>query len=40
MGLLETVSWYRQNEWWWRPIKDGDPQFRAYYESQYRDRNP
>ncbi len=40
LGLLETVSWYRQNEWWWRPIKEGDPQFRAYYESQYRDRNP
>lgn len=40
MGLLETVSWYRQNEWWWRPIKDGDPEFRAYYESQYRDQTP
>ena len=40
LGLLETVGWYRQNEWWWRPIKDGDPLFRAYYESQYRDRNP
>jgi dTDP-glucose 4,6-dehydratase len=40
MGLLETVSWYRQNEWWWRPIKDGDPEFRAYYESQYRDPVP
>ena len=40
MGLLETVSWYRQNEWWWRPIKDGDPDFRAYYESQYRDPVP
>ena len=39
LGLLETVAWYRQNEWWWRPVKDGDPQFRAYYESQYRDRN-
>jgi len=34
-GLRETVAWYRQNEWWWRPIKDGDPQFRAYYDAQY-----
>lgn len=20
-GLKETISWYRQNEWWWRPLK-------------------
>src|ERR671912_330841 len=24
-GLAETVQWYVQNEWWWRPIKDADP---------------
>ena len=34
-GLAETVQWYVQNEWWWRPIKDADPDFRAYYQSQY-----
>jgi dTDP-glucose 4,6-dehydratase len=34
-GLAETVAWYRQNEWWWRPIKQADPTFRAYYEQQY-----
>ena len=34
-GLLETVEWYRRNEWWWRPIKDADPAYRAYYESRY-----
>jgi dTDP-glucose 4,6-dehydratase len=34
-GLAETVSWYRANEWWWRPIKDEDPGFKAYYQSQY-----
>jgi dTDP-glucose 4,6-dehydratase len=34
-GLQETVAWYRQNEWWWRPIKQGDPAFQAYYERQY-----
>jgi dTDP-glucose 4,6-dehydratase len=20
-GLLDTISWYAQNEWWWRPLK-------------------
>jgi dTDP-glucose 4,6-dehydratase len=35
LGLRETVSWYQQNEWWWRPIKDGDPNFRAYHDAQY-----
>jgi dTDP-glucose 4,6-dehydratase len=34
-GLAETVDWYRQNEWWWRPIKDQDPAYRAYMEQQY-----
>ena len=36
-GLAETVEWYRQNEWWWRPIKDQDAAFKAYYRSQYGD---
>ena len=34
-GLADTVQWYVDNEWWWRPIKDADPAFRAYYDSQY-----
>jgi dTDP-glucose 4,6-dehydratase len=34
-GLRDTVAWYRGNEWWWRPIKENDPAFRAYYEAQY-----
>jgi dTDP-glucose 4,6-dehydratase len=34
-GLAGTVEWYRQNEWWWRPIKQEDPAFKAYYEAQY-----
>jgi dTDP-glucose 4,6-dehydratase len=37
-GLRETVSWYEQNAWWWRPIKDTDPAFRAYYNAQYGER--
>lgn len=34
-GLRDTVAWYRANEWWWRPVKEQDPAFRAYYETQY-----
>jgi dTDP-glucose 4,6-dehydratase len=34
-GLSATVDWYRGNEWWWRPIKEQDPNFKAYYEAQY-----
>ena len=34
-GLATTVRWYQDNEWWWRPIKDQDAAFRAYYEAQY-----
>ena len=37
-GLVATVDWYRANEWWWRPIKDADPAFRAYYDAQYGSR--
>lgn len=34
-GLAEVVTWYRDNGWWWRPIKESDPAFRAYYDAQY-----
>jgi dTDP-glucose 4,6-dehydratase len=37
-GLAATVRWYREHEWWWRPIKERDPAFRAYYEAQYERR--
>ena len=37
-GLRDTVDWYRNNEWWWRPIKERDPSFRAYYQAQYESR--
>jgi dTDP-glucose 4,6-dehydratase len=37
-GLKDTVRWYRDNEWWWRPIKEEDPAFRAYYQAQYGSR--
>src|SRR5271170_7545778 len=32
-GLQETVAWYRENAWWWEPIRSGD--YREYYERQY-----
>src|SRR5579884_310643 len=32
-GLARTVAWYRENEWWWRPIRSGA--YREYYERQY-----
>ncbi len=35
-GIRRTVDWYRKNESWWRPIKEGE--FRAYYERMYGQR--
>ena len=32
-GLRRTVDWYRENEWWWGPIRSGD--YREYYERHY-----
>jgi dTDP-glucose 4,6-dehydratase len=32
-GLPHTVAWYRDNEWWWGPIRSGE--YRDYYERQY-----
>jgi dTDP-glucose 4,6-dehydratase len=32
-GLARTVEWYRENSWWWEPIRSGA--YREYYERQY-----
>jgi dTDP-glucose 4,6-dehydratase len=32
-GLAETVAWYRENAWWWEPIRSGE--YRQYYARQY-----
>jgi len=32
-GLARTVDWYRQNAWWWEPIRSGT--YRQYYERHY-----
>jgi len=37
-GIAETVRWYVENEWWWKPLKDHDGEFRRYYEQQYGER--
>ena len=33
-GLGETVAWYRENEGWWRRVREG-AEYTAYYEKQY-----
>jgi dTDP-glucose 4,6-dehydratase len=37
-GLRETIEWYRSNQWWWRPIKEEDPNFKSFYQAQYETR--
>ena len=32
-GLERTVAWYRDNGWWWEPIRSGA--YREYYERHY-----
>jgi dTDP-glucose 4,6-dehydratase len=32
-GLEQTVAWYRENPWWWEPIRSGE--YRQYYERHY-----
>ena len=32
-GLEQTIAWYRENSWWWEPIRSGE--YREYYERQY-----
>jgi dTDP-glucose 4,6-dehydratase len=32
-GLALTVQWYRDNEWWWEPVRSGA--YREYYERHY-----
>jgi dTDP-glucose 4,6-dehydratase len=32
-GLGQTVQWYRDNAWWWEPIRSGA--YRDYYERHY-----
>jgi dTDP-glucose 4,6-dehydratase len=34
-GLRQTIEWYRDNDWWWRPITERDAAFKAYYDTHY-----
>lgn len=35
-GLQDTIDWYKANESWWRPLRDGT--FAEYYRRQYAHR--
>ena len=35
-GMARTVAWYRENEAWWRRLKDGS--YREYYREMYANR--
>ena len=32
-GLKKTIEWYKENESWWKKLKDGS--YREYYDKQY-----
>ncbi|HVT04342.1 MAG TPA: dTDP-glucose 4,6-dehydratase [Thermoanaerobaculia bacterium] len=34
-ALEKTIRWYKENEPWWRAIKDRNAEFKAYYAKQY-----
>ena len=36
-AVEKTVLWYKENAWWWRPIKSGDL-YKSYYAQQYSKR--
>ena len=35
-AIRATARWYRDNRWWWQPIRDGE--FKDYYEAVYAGR--
>lgn len=34
-GLIRTVNWYLEHEWWWRSIKEGQTKFKEFYHNYY-----
>ena len=34
-ALARTVAWYRENETWWRTIKEMPGEFQNFYASNY-----
>jgi dTDP-glucose 4,6-dehydratase len=37
-ALASTVRWYEKNQDWWRKIKERSRDFKAFYETYYRDK--
>jgi dTDP-glucose 4,6-dehydratase len=37
-ALEKTVHWYRENESWWRAIKERSAEYKRYYAQQYANR--
>lgn len=35
-AMVETVNWYKENESWWRHIREKQEAFKAYYQEQYK----
>lgn len=36
-AIVKTACWYRENEWWWRKVKERTD-YKAYYQAQYGER--
>lgn len=34
-SLEETVRWYKENEWWWKPLKEGRPNIDREAQKSY-----
>jgi dTDP-glucose 4,6-dehydratase len=35
-AMVKTVNWYKENENWWRHIKEKQEAFKTYYQKQYK----
>lgn len=35
-GIKTTIEWFKKNEQWWKPLKDGS--YQEYYKQQYSER--
>lgn len=34
-SLRRTIQWYKQNDWWWKKIKQKSSDYQAFYKKQY-----
>lgn len=35
-GLKKTIQWFKDNEWWWKPLKEGRPTVDRVAQKSYR----